>query len=43
MNELNALLAPAPKATPVPIVLLGKVSVWTFIRKLLFENMEILI
>lgn len=43
LNELNALLAPAPKATPVPIVLLGKVSVWTFIRKLLFENMEILI
>jgi len=24
LNELNALLAPAPKATPVPIVLLGK-------------------
>jgi hypothetical protein len=43
LNELNALLAPAPKATPVPIVLLGKVSVWMFVRKLLFENMEILI
>jgi hypothetical protein len=30
---LNGLLAPAPKSTPLPIVLLGKVRVCTLSRE----------
>ena len=31
LNELQALLSPAPKSTPLPIVLLGKVCFWRWL------------